>query len=349
MRETSVFENSMMIPQIAWRFDSVRPSAQAVAFDGIKKQTSGRIGMSVAVSRKNPNFQPPCCDPRRSPDLTAFLDSTGPRFPNFRPWPSTQTQSPRVGSCEHAKPSLLTYLLTYFTPPHWKLCRSTAGFRPARSRIICPNSPFTHENLLPVSSSSRLEADHVEGNPRQDGKERKGGKKKHPPRPRIVRLIKRIDALMDQPQPIRRAQNLLQHARDLSLVVAREDPDDGSHGPRVPGPVVRAPDGVDDGALHEVGVRAAQEDLARGLIGGVGAVEVAEQGRGEEGGDVGVVHDVAAAVAVDLVGVEGGGGGVGDDAVGGDGGAQGGGEGGHVVGESRRRCRLARARCRRWS
>ena len=57
--------------------------------------------------------------------------------------------------------------------------------------------------------------------------------------------------------------------------------------------------------------------------------EVAEEGGTEQAGYVGVVHDVAAAVAVDFIGVDGAIDGVGDDAVGCYCCGKGGGEGGH--------------------
>ena len=93
---------------------------------------------------------------------------------------------------------------------------------------------------------------------------------------------------------------------------------------------MRAPDGIDDGAAHEVGVVGAQQDRPGGLVDAVVLAQVADEGRGEEGGDVGVVHDGPAAVAVEFVGVhvvvavDG----VGEDAVFCDCGGEGGGEGG---------------------
>ncbi len=79
---------------------------------------------------------------------------------------------------------------------------------------------------------------------------------------------------------------------------------------------MRAPDRADDVPAHEIGVVGAQREGAGGLVDGVVLGEVAEEGGGEEGGDVGVVHDVRCAVAVDFVGVDGAVDGVGDDAVG---------------------------------
>lgn len=96
---------------------------------------------------------------------------------------------------------------------------------------------------------------------------------------------------------------------------------------------MRAPDGTDDGATHKIRVLLAQHERARVGVDGVGGVEVAEEGGGEQGGDVGVVHEGAGAVAVELVGVDGAcaveDGGVGDDGVGGYGGAEVGGAEGH--------------------
>ena len=75
---------------------------------------------------------------------------------------------------------------------------------------------------------------------------------------------------------------------------------------------------IDDATAHEIRVAVAEQERAGGLVDGVGLGEVADQGRGEERGDVGVVHYVRCAVAVDFVGVDVAVGGVGDDAVVGD-------------------------------
>ena len=92
-------------------------------------------------------------------------------------------------------------------------------------------------------------------------------------------------------------------------------------------------DSVDDGAAHEIGVGVGTEQECAGcLVDGVVLGEVADEGRGEEGGDVGIVHDVAAAVAVDFVRVDGAVDGVGDDSVPGDCGGEGGGQGGQFGG-----------------
>ena len=69
------------------------------------------------------------------------------------------------------------------------------------------------------------------------------------------------------------------------------------------------------------------------MVDGVRAVEVADEGGAEKGRDVAVVHDVAAAVAVDFEGVDGAVDGVCDDAVGCNGRAEGGRERDHIVGE----------------
>ena len=74
---------------------------------------------------------------------------------------------------------------------------------------------------------------------------------------------------------------------------------------------MRTADSRNVGALHVVAVGGGEETLARVLVGWIGG-RVAEEGRGEEGGDVGVVHYVEGAVAIYFVGVEGSGGGVDD-------------------------------------
>ena len=108
------------------------------------------------------------------------------------------------------------------------------------------------------------------------------------PRPRIVGLIKGVDALVDQScrathtnqlstmarntrricktrgrmdgrtETIRGSDQLFQGVVYFAVIVARENPHDTRHRPRIPGPVVRAADRVDGGAAHEVGVVGAQ-------------------------------------------------------------------------------------------
>ena len=65
-----------------------------------------------------------------------------------------------------------------------------------------------------------------------------------------------------------------------------------------------AANGVDDGAAHEVRIFGAQENATSSLIGGVCSLDAATNGRAEQGGDVGVVHRVDRAVAVDFEGVD---------------------------------------------
>ena len=125
---------------------------------------------------------------------------------------------------------------------------------------------------------------------------------------------------------IRRRHQLLQRTGHLPVIPARKDAHDTRHRPGEPGTVVGPTDSVDDGAAHEIRVGVGTEqECAGGLVDGVVLGEVADEGRGEEGGDVGVVHDVASAVAVDFVGVDGAVDGVGDDSVPGDCGGEGGG------------------------
>ena len=159
----------------------------------------------------------------------------------------------------------------------------------------------------------------------------KGG---HLPLPRPIALIEAVDTLVDQAQPVGRADQLPQLARDLGIVVARQNAHDARHGPRVAGAVVRAAHGRQHGPARVVGVAVAEHQVARGLVHGIRAVEIPEKGRGQQGGDVGVVHEVDALEAVDLVGVGllGGGAG-GEGAQGVDGSSQGGGQGGHLPGE----------------
>ena len=78
---------------------------------------------------------------------------------------------------------------------------------------------------------------------------------------------------------------------------------------------MRPPYRINDATAHEIRVAVAEQERAGGLVDGVVWGEVADQGRGEERGDVGVVHDGRCAVAVDFVGVDVAVGGVGDDAV----------------------------------
>ena len=109
---------------------------------------------------------------------------------------------------------------------------------------------------------------------------------------------------MDQPQPIRTVHDAPQRAADLVVVLARQDPHDRRHRPREPETVVRPADGGDHGPVLVVWVCRGEEEGPRRLVGSGGGVEVPVQRRGEEGGDVGVVHQVLGAVAVDFVGVE---------------------------------------------
>lgn len=129
-------------------------------------------------------------------------------------------------------------------------------------------------------------------------------------------------------QPIRRTDQPLQLPYNLPLIPTRKHAHDTRHRPRIPGPIVRPAHSANDRAAHEIGVVIAQQERASCLVNGIGLVEVADERGREEGRDVGVVHYVSASVAVDFVGVDGGGGvveGVGDDAVFCDGGGQGGG------------------------
>ena len=90
---------------------------------------------------------------------------------------------------------------------------------------------------------------------------------------------------------------------------------------------------IDDRAPHEIRIIRTQQNLSGSLVDVVAGIDVSEKGRAEETGDVGVVHDVPRAVAVDFVGVDVAGLRVVDDAGGGDSGAERGGEGGHARGQ----------------
>jgi len=66
---------------------------------------------------------------------------------------------------------------------------------------------------------------------------------------------------------------------------------------------MRAADASEGGAGQEIGVPVGAEDHGAGvLVKGVGFVEEAEEGKREEGGDVGVVHEEVGVVAVCFVG-----------------------------------------------
>ena len=65
---------------------------------------------------------------------------------------------------------------------------------------------------------------------------------------------------------------------------------------------MRAADRVDDGTAHEVGVVGGEKEVAGREVGWV--VGISEERGGEEGGDVGVVHYIRGAVAVDFVSVD---------------------------------------------
>ena len=108
---------------------------------------------------------------------------------------------------------------------------------------------------------------------------------------------------MHQAQPIRRRNQLSQLPSDLLIVAAGQNSHDARHRPRHAEADVRAADGVDDGATHEVRVAGGEEERAGILVEGFGG-GVAEERGGEEGGDVGVVHYVVAAVAVNFEGVD---------------------------------------------
>ena len=136
---------------------------------------------------------------------------------------------------------------------------------------------------------------------------------------------------MNQSQPIRTAHNLPQRHLNLRIIIARENPHHARHRPRIPGPLVRTTHSIDNRPPHKVRVVGAEDDGSGGLVDGVADVEVAEKGGGEEGGDVGVVHDVRGAEAINLVGVDLlASCGEGNDAVLFDRLAQGGGQGGHL-------------------
>ena len=67
---------------------------------------------------------------------------------------------------------------------------------------------------------------------------------------------------------------------------------------------MRSTNTVDYRAAHEIWVVRTQHDLARVLVDVVSAVEIAVDGGGEQARDVGVVHDIHGAVAIDLVDVD---------------------------------------------
>lgn len=96
---------------------------------------------------------------------------------------------------------------------------------------------------------------------------------------------------------------------------------------------MRATNRIDDGSAHEIRVVGAEDEGPRGLVDGVVGVEVGEERGGQQARDVGVVHEVAGAVAINFVGVENAMDRVVDNAVSGDGVAELGGEKGHVLRE----------------
>lgn len=94
---------------------------------------------------------------------------------------------------------------------------------------------------------------------------------------------------MHQSQTIRTTHNLLQLLNDLLVIGAGENSHDHGHRPRVAGSVMGPTDGGKHWADHVVGVLGGEDQGARGLVDGIVGGEVAEEGEGEEGGDIGVV------------------------------------------------------------
>jgi hypothetical protein len=91
-----------------------------------------------------------------------------------------------------------------------------------------------------------------------------------------------IDRLMHKTKPTSRPHELADTTHNLLVIVGREDLRDDAHGPAVSRAEVRAAGGVDDGAVGEVGVPAAEHEVARVLVDGIVVALEAEVGDAEE-------------------------------------------------------------------
>lgn len=119
----------------------------------------------------------------------------------------------------------------------------------------------------------------------------------------VLRIVFEV-ALVHKAEALRGAFEHVERAPDLVGVAAGEYVDDLRHGPDHVAAYVRAADAFSCGALEEPGIARAPAEGARAVverrIGG--SIEV---GKAEQAGDVGVVHQELAAIAVDLVGPDG--------------------------------------------
>lgn len=104
-----------------------------------------------------------------------------------------------------------------------------------------------------------------------------------------VAVVKGVDRLVDQAQAAGGAEEHVETADDLVVVVAGHDAHDDAHRPGHAGAEMGPAGGVYDGTGAEVRVGAAEDVLARALVDFVGGGLVAEMGDAEQRGDVGVV------------------------------------------------------------